>query len=82
MTEYEFDAAAWRARARRRGPAVLEVHVNTGGHVADWQRVPLAGDMLLRFSDDGPAGVSAGSCSRASARGSPSGIVTVEFRPR
>ena len=36
---------------------MLEVHVNTGGHLTDWQRVPLAEDMLLRFSDDGPAGV-------------------------
>ena len=33
------------------------MHVNTGGHLTDWQRVPVAEDMLLRFSDDEPAGI-------------------------
>ena len=56
LTEYEFDAAAWRAGAGN-GPEVLEVHVNTGGHLTDWQRVPIAEDMLLRFSDDAPGGI-------------------------
>jgi hypothetical protein len=56
VTDYEFDAAAWRAGAGS-GPEVLEVHVNTDAHLTDWQRVPLAEDMLLRFSDDAPAGI-------------------------
>jgi hypothetical protein len=56
LTEYEFDVAAWRAGAGT-GPEALEVHVSTGGHLTDWQRVPLAEDMLLRFGDDAPAGV-------------------------
>jgi hypothetical protein len=80
VTDYEFDAAAWRAQAGA-GPDALEVHVNTGGHLTDWQRVPLAEDMLLRFSDDGPAGVT-----RIVLEGEREpftvGDVTVEFRPR
>ena len=60
---------------------MLEVHVNTGGHLTDWQRVPLAEDMLLRFSDDGPAGIT-----RLVLEGEREpfdvGDVTVEFRPR
>src|SRR4029079_15228218 len=46
VTDYEFDAGAWRAGAGA-GPEVLEVHVNTDAHLTDWQRVPLAEDMLL-----------------------------------
>ncbi len=80
LTEYEFDAAAWRAGAGS-GPEVLEVHVNTGGHLTDWQRVPIAEDMLLRFSDDEAAGVT-----RLVLEGEREpfsvGEVTVEFRPR
>lgn len=80
VTDYEFDAAAWRAGAGQ-GPDVLEVHVNTGGHLTDWQRVPLAEDMLLRFSDDEPAGVTRlvldGEREAFSV-----GDVTVEFRAR
>ena len=68
VTDYEFDAAAWRGGAGR-GPEVLEVHVNTGGHLTDWQRVPVAEDMLLRFSDDEPAGVT-----RHRARGRARGV--------
>jgi hypothetical protein len=56
LTDYAFDVAAWRAGAGA-GPEALEVHVSTGGHLTDWQRVPLAEDMLLRFGDDAPAGV-------------------------
>ena len=80
VTDYEFDAAAWRAKAGS-GPDALEVHVNTDGHLTDWQRVPLAEDMLLRFGDDGPAGVT-----RIVLEGEREpfsvGDVTVEFRPR
>ena len=80
LTEYEFDAAAWRAGAGS-GPEVLEVHVNTGGHLTDWQRVPIAEDMLLRFSDDEPAGVT-----RLVLEGEREafavGDLTLEFRPR
>jgi len=80
VTDYEFDAGAWRAGAGH-GPDVLEVHVNTGGHLTDWQRVPLAEDMLLRFSDDEPAGIT-----RIVIDGArepfPVGEVTVEFRAR
>ena len=80
VTEYEFDAAAWRAGAGA-GPRVLEVHVNTDAHLTDWQRVPLADDMLLRFSDDAPAGIT-----RIVLEGEREafdvGDVTFEFRPR
>jgi hypothetical protein len=80
VTEYEFDAAAWRAKAGG-GPEVLEVHVNTDGHLTDWQRVPLAEDMLLRFGDDGPPGIT-----KLVLEGEREpfdlGAVTVEFRPR
>jgi len=79
VTDYEFDAAAWRAGAGA-GPEVLEVHVNTDAHLTDWQRVPLAEDMLLRFSDDAPAGVT-----RIVLEGDGEsfevGDVTIEFRP-
>jgi hypothetical protein len=80
VTDYEFDAAAWRAGAGA-GPDVLEVHVNTDTHLTDWQRVPLAEDMLLRFSDDAPAGLT-----RIVLEGERDGFevgdVTFEFRPR
>jgi hypothetical protein len=80
VTEYEFDAAAWRAKAGA-GPDALEVHVNTDGHLTDWQRVPLAEDMRLRFSDDGPAGIT-----KLVLEGEREpfdvGELTVEFRPR
>ena len=80
VTDYEFDVAAWRAGAGA-GPEALEVHVNTGGHLTDWQRVPLAEDMLLRFSDDAPAGVT-----RVVLEGEREpfsiGGVGFEFRPR
>ncbi len=39
VTEYDFDAAAWRAGAGR-GPEVLAVEVGTGG--GDWSELPLA----------------------------------------
>ena len=80
VTDYEFDAGAWRAGAGA-GPEVLEVHVNTDAHLTDWQRVPLAEDMLLRFSDDAPAGIT-----RIVLEGEREafdvGDVTFEFRPR
>jgi hypothetical protein len=80
VTDYEFDAAAWRAGAGS-GPDVLEVHVNTDAHLTDWQRVPLAEDMLLRFSDDAPAGIT-----RIVLEGEREpfavGDVTFEYRPR
>jgi hypothetical protein len=80
VTDYEFDAAAWRAGAGS-GPDVLEVHVNTDAHLTDWQRVPLAEDMLLRFSDDAPAGIT-----RIVLEGEREsfavGDVTIEYRPR
>ena len=80
VTDYEFDAAAWRARRGQRSD-VLEVHVNPDGHLTDWQRVPLAEDMLLRFSDDEPAGIA-----RIVLEGEREpfavGDVTFEFRPR
>jgi hypothetical protein len=80
VTDYEFDVDAWRAGAGR-GPDVLEVHVNTGGHLTDWQRVPLAEDMLLRFSDDEPAGVTR-IVLDGEREGFAVGDVTFEFRPR
>jgi hypothetical protein len=80
VTDYEFDAAAWRAGAGA-GPEVLEVHVNTDTHLTDWQRVPLAEDMLLRFSDDAPAGVTR-IVLEGEREGFEVGDVTFEFRPR
>ena len=80
VTDYEFDAAAWRAGAGA-GPEVLEVHVNTDTHLTDWQRVPLAEDMLLRFSDDAPAGLTR-IVLEGDREGFEVGDVTVEFRPR
>ncbi len=56
VTEYEFDAAAWRAQAGD-GPAALEVHLGTAEHLGDWQRVPIADDAPLRLHADGPAGI-------------------------
>ena len=80
VTDYEFDAAAWRAGAGR-GPEVLEVHVNTGGHLTDWQRVPVAEDMLLRLSDDEPAGITR-IVLEGEREGFAVGELTVEFRAR
>jgi hypothetical protein len=80
LTDYEFDAAQWRAGAGS-GPEVLEVHVNTDTHLTDWQRVPLAEDMLLRFSDDGPAGVTR-IVLEGEREGFAVGDVTIEFRSR
>ena len=56
VTEYEFDAGAWRQRAGR-GPEVTAVHLGTGGHRAAWERLPLAGDAPLHLHDDGPSGI-------------------------
>jgi hypothetical protein len=53
VTEYGFDAAAWRAKAGH-GPDVFAVEVGTGGN--DWTRLPLeAGPLQLRL--DGPPGI-------------------------
>ena len=56
VTEYDFDADAWRARAGS-GPQALEVHVGAAEHLGDWQRLPLDEDAPLRLHADGPAGV-------------------------
>ncbi len=53
VTDYEFDADAWRAAAGD-GPDVAAVEVGTGGH--DWSAVPLEPGPL-RLHHDGPAGV-------------------------
>jgi hypothetical protein len=53
VTEYAFDAAAWRASAGH-GPDVFSVEVGTGGK--DWTRLPLeAGPLQLQA--DGPPGI-------------------------
>jgi len=53
VTEYAFDAGAWRA-AVGPGPDVYSVELGTAGH--DWSRVPIEpGPLLLR--PDGPPGV-------------------------
>jgi hypothetical protein len=53
VTDYEFDAAAWRAAAGH-GPEVIAVEVGTRGN--DWSRFPLEpGPLELRA--DGPAGI-------------------------
>jgi hypothetical protein len=56
VTEYDFDAEAWRARAGS-GPATLEVHLGVAEHLGDWQRLPLDPDSPLRLKADGPVGV-------------------------
>jgi hypothetical protein len=53
VTEYGFDAGAWRAKAGH-GPDVYSVEVGTGGH--DWTRFPLDPGPL-QLQADGPAGI-------------------------
>jgi len=53
VTEYEFDAGAWRAAAGE-GPDVTSIEVGTGGH--DWAGLPLEPGPLL-LDRDGPPGV-------------------------
>lgn len=55
VTEYGFDAGAWRAGAAG-GPRVEEVHVRTAGHREAWERLELA-DSRLQIRDEGPAGI-------------------------
>ena len=54
VTEYDFDATAWRAKAGH-GPEVLAVELGTGGK--DWSRLPLEPGPLELRSDRLP-----GSC--------------------
>ena len=56
VTEYGFDADAWRAQAGA-GPAALEVHLGAAEHLGDWQRLPLDDDAPLRLKADGPVGM-------------------------
>ena len=53
VTDYEFDADAWRAKAGE-GPDVIAVEVGTGGH--DWSAVPLEPGPL-QLHHNGPAGI-------------------------
>jgi hypothetical protein len=53
VTEYDFDADAWRAAAGE-GPDVFSVEVGTGGH--DWSALPIEPGPLL-LHRDGPPGV-------------------------
>lgn len=53
VTEYGFDAAAWRAKAGH-GPDVYSVEVGTGGH--DWTSFPLEPGPL-QLHADGPPGI-------------------------
>ena len=53
VTEYEFDAEAWRATVGD-GPDVFSVEVGTGGN--DWSRLPLEPGPLL-LDPDGPPGI-------------------------
>jgi hypothetical protein len=53
VTEYGFDAAAWRAKAGH-GPDVYSVEIGTGGH--DWTRFPLEPGPL-QLQADGPPGI-------------------------
>jgi hypothetical protein len=53
VTEYAFDARAWRAAAGS-GPAVYSVELGTAGH--DWSRLPVEPGPLLRRTT-GPPGV-------------------------
>jgi hypothetical protein len=56
VTEYDFDADAWRARVGS-GPGLAEVHVGTEGAADAWARLPLESGSPVRLQDDGPAGV-------------------------
>jgi len=57
LTDYEFDAAAWRATAGD-GPEVLEVHIGAGDLRGAWSRLPLSdGGPALQVHDAGPPGV-------------------------
>jgi hypothetical protein len=56
VTEYGFDAGAWRAHAGT-GPEVAGVHLGTAGHRAAWGRFPLADDQRLHLHDGGAVGV-------------------------
>ena len=56
LTEYDFDADAWRATARG-GPEVAGVELGTAGSREAWERLPLSDGVALTFDDDGPAGV-------------------------
>ena len=53
VTEYAFDADAWRAQVGE-GPDVYSVEVGTGGQ--DWSEFPIEPGPLLLHAD-GPAGV-------------------------
>ncbi len=53
ITDYEFDADAWRSKAGA-GPDVIAVEVGTGGH--DWSGFPLEPGPL-RLHHNGPAGI-------------------------
>jgi hypothetical protein len=55
LTEYAFDAAAWRATAEG-GPAVAGIEL--GGDRAAWQRLPLGDEVELTVRDDGAPGIS------------------------
>ena len=67
VTEYDFDAASWRAAAGH-GPDVLAVEIGTGG--CDWSRLPLDPGPL-EAPRQRPDGIAASS-SRATATPSPS----------
>ena len=54
VTEYDFDAAAWRSAAGH-GPDVLVVEVGTGG--LDWSRLPLEPGSPLTLRSEGPPGI-------------------------
>lgn len=54
LTEYRFDARAWRAGVGD-GPEVLRVVVGTGRH--DWSTLPLAPGGPLELDPEGPTGV-------------------------
>jgi hypothetical protein len=53
VTEYEFDADAWRAAAGH-GPEPLAVEIGTAGY--DWSRLPLA-PSPLELRANGAAGI-------------------------
>ena len=69
VTEYDFDAGAWRAAAGH-GPEVLAVEVGTGGY--DWSKLPLA----PARSSCAPAARPASPASSSKATASPSRSAT------
>ncbi len=56
LTQYDFDAEAWRAEAPP-GPAVVAVEVGAGDLAENWARLGPLGGPRLSVRPDAPVGV-------------------------